>query len=307
MIPTSFSIIVCTYNRAEMLANCLGHLEAIRYSDFEILVVNGPSEDQTEDVLDSHPGVRRVSTAAKNISISRNLGLQEARGELVAFIDDDAEAPPEWLHELQKGFSDPLVGGVGGSVVRSDGQIDFQNGLLNRYGQVRAFNAEPGSCNDPRGEWFNTVQGTNCAFRQSALKEVGGFNEVFNYYHDEAEICFRLIQSGWRIVHCPRAVIRHLIAEGPHRKHRFDMNWETVVEASLYFALKSQARQPPFAPRVVAVVALARLRDFTAWLVRGRIGPMLYLRSIRRMLRGVSAGLRLWRKRGSRPSQAQTS
>ncbi len=298
MTSASFSIVVCTYNRAEMLANCLRHLRTIQHPDFEILVVNGPSQDHTQDVLKSFPEVRTLSTAKRNISASRNCGLQRARGDLVAFLDDDSEAPPQWLRELSRCFTDPRVGGVGGRVVRDDGETDFQNGLLNRYGLVRPDLPEPGSHNDPGGEWFNTVQGTNCAFRRSALEGIGGFDESYEYYHDEASVCFSLIQAGWQISHCPRAVIRHLIAAGPHRKNRFDMNWTTVMKSTLYFALRSQARQPPSVLKVTAVVTLSRIKDLTAWLIRGRVGLKLYFHSLGRVVRGVAAGLEAWRRAG---------
>ena len=85
------SVVICTYNRADSLGATLESLIHQRHADLEVVVVNGPSTDHTLDVL--LPWVDRVKVMhcpAANLSMSRNIGIRAAAGEIVAFIDDDA-------------------------------------------------------------------------------------------------------------------------------------------------------------------------------------------------------------------------
>ncbi len=92
------SVVVNTYNRAASLHQTLQALQRQNYSKFEVIVVNGPSTDDTAEVLRAHAAQIRVGTCAqRNLSISRNVGIEMARGEFVAFIDDDAVPDENWL------------------------------------------------------------------------------------------------------------------------------------------------------------------------------------------------------------------
>src|SRR5215472_126095 len=89
--PLRVSIIINTYNRAASLDTALHSLRRLNYPWFEVVVVNGPSTDHTLEVLEAHRSHIRVGTCSdRNLSISRNVGIEMARGDLVAFIDDDA-------------------------------------------------------------------------------------------------------------------------------------------------------------------------------------------------------------------------
>src|SRR5919204_2715745 len=92
------SVIVNTYNRAASLHQTLQALPRQNYSNFEVIVVNGPSTDNTKDVLSAHGSDIRVGACIqRNLSISRNVGIEMARGDFVAFIDDDAVPDENWL------------------------------------------------------------------------------------------------------------------------------------------------------------------------------------------------------------------
>lgn len=290
--PPSFSIVICTYNRARVLEKCLAALRSLEYPAFEVVVVNGPSTDHTDEVLALFPDVKRADNGTRNLSISRNLGIAAAAGEVIAFIDDDALPDTDWLERLADAYADPEVGAAGGPVIGPGGDhLQFDNGVISRSGMPRAIQEEPAECNDPGGEWFNILMGTNSSFRRSALEAVGGFDENYEYYHDESDLCVRVIRAGYRIVHVPGARVWHEFEKSHIRKTLRDVNWRVVAKNTIYFFFKNNRWwERPFdfflPLRAVAVL----LGSFTRWYVKGEIGRRLFLRSLGRWLSGCFLG-----------------
>ena len=104
--PRRVSVVINTYNRAASLHNTLLAMPRQNYSDFEVIVVNGPSTDHTAEVLKHHAANIRVGACSeRNLSISRNVGIEMARGDFVAFIDDDAVPDEDWLRSSRRNQS----------------------------------------------------------------------------------------------------------------------------------------------------------------------------------------------------------
>ena len=111
------SVVINTHNRAESLKVTLESLFHQMYKNFEVIVVNGPSTDQTEKVVSEYgKHIKLLSCPVRNLSVSRNIGIEAASGEIVAFIDDDGIADPYWIADLVAGYTGPEIGGVGGLV-----------------------------------------------------------------------------------------------------------------------------------------------------------------------------------------------
>ena len=120
-----FSVICNTYNRAKCLRVLLRALEFQTYPDFEVIVVNGPSTDDTEAVLGEYAGrVRAYSCPKTNLSMSRNIGIAAAAGDVCTFIDDDGVPEPRRLDEMKAGFTGPdIAAGTLVRVVGCDGAV----------------------------------------------------------------------------------------------------------------------------------------------------------------------------------------
>src|SRR6185503_15961172 len=101
------SVIITTYNRARHLERLLPAFHHLRYAAFEVIVVNGPSTDDTTAVLERWTGrIKVVACPLAHMTTARNLGLRAAAGDIVVFIDDDAlPATPAWLEEIVKTFT----------------------------------------------------------------------------------------------------------------------------------------------------------------------------------------------------------
>ncbi len=217
--PDDVSIIVCTYNRVSWLERCLASLWAQSPRPGEIIVVDGPSNDGTRELLGhlSDQGQVRLVEQRKleGISAARNLGLVAAKGKVVGFIDDDAQAEPGWISALLSGFSGDNVAGVGGPVLSIEGRLVMGRNVVSNMGDW---------FDESRGEGvegkFPVMVGCNMSFRTEILRKVGGFDAKFRYHQDETDACLRVLSAGYEIAYREKAAVRHEWCEGSYRRDR---------------------------------------------------------------------------------------
>ena len=239
MTSPDVSIIVVTLNRAESLKRTLAALRLQSYPSFEVVVVNGPSTDHTDKVLDSFPDVIAVACPEANISRARNLGIAASAGELVAFIDDDALAEFNWLNKMVAGFETPEVAAVGGLVLDHSGmEFQYRFSSVNRLGATTHRNDAPFDAQSFPGSFeVPYLQGTNAMFRREALTAVHGFDETYEYFHDETDLCVRLVDCGYLIRQLSQGVVHHKSAPSDTRNtERIVTNLFPIVKNTAYFA-----------------------------------------------------------------------
>jgi glycosyltransferase involved in cell wall biosynthesis/GT2 family glycosyltransferase len=297
------SIVVNTFNRARALERLLPSLAQLDGA-FEVVVVNGPSTDDTVDVLARHAHVlKTVTCPTANLSRSRNLGIAAAAGEIVVFIDDDAlPGDRAWLTTLAAAFTGAQaasVGAAGGPSLHRDSEWpEFAGGWTSDYAEQRFADAGvPES-----GRWTRRTVGNNSAFRRSALVAIGGFDERFPYYLDEADVCLRLARAGYETVYLPAAPVRHYPAMSPIGPP-FIRNRRLIARSDTYYCLKNG--RDGWWTRVWTTLRLARHKHFVtevpALVAQGRLTPR-EARAIRwQWLRGVAEGLvlGLWSRRAT--------
>lgn len=236
------SVVICTYNRRDGLAETLECLKLQRYEDFEVVVVNGPSTDGTADYLATlTTTLKVVDNPAANLSISRNLGIHAAAGDVVAFIDDDALPEPNWLEQAIPFFEDPDVAGVGGIVFDHSGMaLQYRFSASSRYGAPTFSALDPFDrmC-VPGSATFPYLQGTNSLFRRSALGEIGCFDETFDFYLDETDVCIRLVDAGFQLRQLSDAPVHHKYLPSARRNEaKVVTNWSSMVRNTVYFGYR---------------------------------------------------------------------
>src|SRR5207244_3688594 len=107
------SVVVCSYNGARTLGECLDGVLALDYPEYEVIVVSDGSTDATAELARAR-GVRVVETPNRGLSSARNTGLAAATGEIVAYLDDDARPDPHWLHYVADAMQEGDYAAVGG-------------------------------------------------------------------------------------------------------------------------------------------------------------------------------------------------
>ncbi len=195
------SVVVCAHNEEATIAECLTAATALDYPDFEVIVVDDGSSDQTAEIAESFAGVRTVRQRHAGLSAARNTGIDAATGEIVAYLDADAYPTPEWLRYLYLAFDRRDVGGAGGPNLPPPNDPDL----------AQLVAASPGGpahvlVSDDRAEH---VPGCNMAFWRSVLIEIGGFDPVYRAAGDDIDVCWKVLDRGWQIGFHPAAVVWH--------------------------------------------------------------------------------------------------
>lgn len=239
--PKSVSIVINTLNRATLLRKTLDSFSWLNYDAFEVVVVNGPSTDESEAVINEFAGrIKRGRCPEANLSMSRNIGINMASGDVIAFIDDDAIPEPEWLTQAIIAFDSDDVGAVGGRVFDPSGyEFQYQYSTATRLGSAnwRRTEATPEYCL-PFTYEFPYLQGTNTFFRGDVLRKIGGFDEEFEYYLDETDVCLRVVDAGYLVRQLHNAYVHHKFAPS----HIRDTNKITryrypIIKNKIYFSL----------------------------------------------------------------------
>ena len=308
------SVVVSTLDRAAHLEKLLGSLRELDYPAFEVVVVNGPSTDGTDELLAAYAGrIKAARCPVANLSRSRNIGIAAAAGDLVAFIDDDAlPATPQWLRGLAGHLvARPALGGVGGPSLRGDSDdYEFRGRLASDYAELLPFeDAEPRGMRADGVRWVEAAQGNNCVFRREALVAIGGFDENFPYFLDETDVCFRLARIGRPVAFVREWAVRHYNASGSYRRTSHDRRWDVIARSDAYYALKNGDDRLPV--RLVHTLAIARRKfpyhQINAFYREGRYGAPTRLRYLVRWARGVCAGVWWGLTRARRTPLAATS
>jgi len=204
------SVVVCTYNGARTLRECLAGLCDLDYPDCEVIVIDDGSTDGSAAIARQFP-CRLVSTENRGLSRARNSGLELATGSIVAYIDDDAYPDPHWLRHLATAFRHSTHAGMGGPNLPPPG-----DGWI-----AECVASAPGNpvhilVSDREAEH---VPGCNMAFRKAALEAIGGFDPQFRVAGDDVDLCWRLTDAGFTLGFSPAAVVWH------HRRNSLRAFW----------------------------------------------------------------------------------
>jgi GT2 family glycosyltransferase len=217
------SVIVVCFNGANTLGRCLDQLLAQDYPDYEVIVVDDGSHDNTLEVAERRlDGVERAhhivrSPRNRGCPHARNLGLARAKGEIVAFVDSDGFAAPSWLREVVGAFAaDASIGGVA-STVFYDGNplvINGAGGTVNRQGW--AADLSMNECYERAQIASEALYPMGCgmAFRGSVVDVVGPFDDRMLNYYDDVDYGVRLWRAGYGVAVAGDAWIDHGVGGG---------------------------------------------------------------------------------------------
>lgn len=236
------SVIIVSRGRPDSLKLCLLGVSRLVYAPFEVVVVADAAGIAAARSLPFAGSLKLVGFDVPNISEARNLGVTQAGGEVVAFIDDDAVPEPLWLQHLTAPFSAAETAATGGFVRGRNGiSFQWQARAVNALGEVRELSLSRLETPElPAGEAIK-LEGTNMAFRRSVLADMGGFDPAFRFYKDETDLCMRLARAGQKVVLTPLAEVHHAYAPSPRRKANRAVRDLTEIGASSTLFLRKHA------------------------------------------------------------------
>ncbi len=195
------SVIVCSYNGGRTLAACLDSLGKLNYPEYEVILVDDGSTDDTAYIAAQYPRVRYIHQSNHGLSHARNTGATAARGEVFAYTDSDCMVDADWLYYLIGTLVSGDYAGVGGPNVTPPAQNWIQACVA----------AAPGGpshvlLTDTIAEH---IPGCNMAFYQWAFERVGGFDPEYHKAGDDVDFCWRIQKAGWVIAFSPTAIVWH--------------------------------------------------------------------------------------------------
>ena len=273
---------VATYNRRALLERVVEAIlrQTLPSERYEVVVVDDGSTDGTAELgadLARRGSVRFVCGEHRGVAAARNLGIREARGDVVAFTDDDCLVPADWLARLADGYARyPEVAGVGGGITPPPEAL--RASALARYERFQTRDLYGARDEEVLGGFECPAGGTNnMSYRRGALLDVGGFDEGFPpfVWGEDADLKLRIARRGGRLLYVPVTVIhlrtyalRSFLRQSWQRgrgeahfrlKHEGRRGWLGQVRRSA--AAKLRLLAAPFRrdPALRAVAALADL------------------------------------------------
>lgn len=244
------SVVVCTHRNPALLEKTLDSLsrQTLAEESFEVIVVDNNSKDNTGEVVARYPSARYVFEERLGLSFARNIGLQKAKGDIIAFIDDDAEADSKWLQALLRIYDNvPDVWAVGGKVLPIwDAPKppwlteDYHRSLsLVEWGEdARALS------------WPERIIGTNCSFRRRVFDDIGLFDTSLGRIgtallgNEDTEIQQRIHALGRLIYYSPQAVVYHHVTASRMTREYFSRREQGTKISRAILQLRSKGNGP---------------------------------------------------------------
>lgn len=193
------SVVICSYNGAATIEACLEGATSLAYPNYEVIVVNDGSTDETAAIAKRFP-VSVIETENRGLSAARNSGLAASAGKIVAYIDDDCVPDRDWLSYLALSFMSTPHAAVGGPNVAPPGGVVAECVARAPGGPTHVL------VSDREAEH---IPGCNMAFRREVLEQIGGFDPRFTIAGDDVDVCWRLQNAGWTIGFSPAGMVWH--------------------------------------------------------------------------------------------------
>jgi GT2 family glycosyltransferase len=252
------SVVIINWRMRHQLERCLSSMFEKDFScRYEIVVVNKPSGDGTEELAAGTPQVRLVQHDRFGIAEMRNVGIRASRGRYVLMLDSDTEVRGDAFGEMVRFMDEhPEVGGAGGKTLKPDGSLEYS---CKRFYTVWTIMVRrtPISRWFPNNRWnrrhlmmdedhdrvlsIDWMAGACFLMRRKTIEEVGVFDEKYYFGFEDVDWCFRAKRRGWKMCYIPSAQIVHYVqrssARGLNR-----MAWEHL-KSGVRFYVKRYLRK----------------------------------------------------------------
>ena len=248
-LKPKLSVAICTFNRAESLKECLESLTKQSFTDFEVVIIDANSTDQTPQVIDSYSQklkIKKVIEREKGLAKARDSGWREAEGELISWIDDDVTVSKDWAKSIVEILDkNPDIAGVSGPTIVKENflknrDVFFFYGKKGMIGLLRRFwnyfflegqMYEPGKLLKS-GAWspganfsqsleikglkeVDYLEACNMTLRRNLVEKVNGFDLGFKGTAEwcEIDLAQKVKKLGHKLVFNPKAIVYHHISK----------------------------------------------------------------------------------------------
>ncbi len=274
--PAPVTIVIPVFNRLDLTKQCLEALRRTTPSGlYDLVVVDNASTDGTADYLRRERAAGRLRAVINetNLGFGRacNRAASLARGEYVLFLNNDTIPLPGWLEPLIATAGDPSVGVVGSRLLYPNGTLQHAGIALPNGIPIHVYRAQPGDFEPALVKRdYPAVTGASMLFRRDLLERLEGFDELYEMYVEDVDLCLRVWDAGFRVVYEPASALVHLesasIRDVARRDEQVRTGWAIMHErwgGRWPEALPGGAPMLPVAERG-AELELGQLRSFVA-------------------------------------------
>lgn len=208
------SVIIPAWNEENNIVRCLKSVTNLDYPLFEVILVDGGSEDRTVELARRFKSVKIINNPKRFTATARNLGIAEAKFDYIAFTDADCIVPEDWLKVMMKEmleikFFERRIGGIGGAnfapydappIVMAISLA--QQTFLGNFGSVQGKLF-------PESRPVESISTCNALYLKSALNSVGGFSDKQKDIGEDWELNYRLKQRGYKLYVVPNSFVWH--------------------------------------------------------------------------------------------------
>ena len=214
------SIIIVNFNGKTFLNNCLKSIFKNNYKNFEIIIVDNHSSDNSIVFIK-----KQFSIYAKKIKIielknnfgpayARNQGVKQAKGKIIAFLDNDTEVDNNWISKANKEFeNDKNIGCIQSKLLLLDekNKFDYAGDFLNQFGLL----SHRATYKDIDAGQFNqkaiifAAKSAGMFIRKKVFDQIDGFDNDYFIYMEETDLCWRSWLAGYKTLYCPNSVVYH--------------------------------------------------------------------------------------------------
>jgi cellulose synthase/poly-beta-1,6-N-acetylglucosamine synthase-like glycosyltransferase len=237
------SVVIPAYNATDTIENTLSALEEQTEKDFEVIVVDDGSADDTREIVARYP-VKLLAQDHRGPAAARNLGARAAKGDILVFTDSDCTPAKTWLGEMLKPFKEPEIVGVQGRYKT------MQRELIAKFAQ---YEIEERYERMSRWKYIDFIGSYSAAYRRDAFLQAGGFDEGFPIASGEdPDLSFRLSKKGYKMVFNGNAVVyhRHPSVLSDYLKKKFNRAYWRVA---LYKKHAGKAIKDTYTPQLLKV------------------------------------------------------
>lgn len=218
------SVIVATFQRTDHLVKCLNSILSNSYNNYEIIIVDQGRDGKTKKLVNeqftNNKKIKYIHTDIVGLSHARNIGCENAKGEIIAFIDDDAVATKDWLRAYTNAFTEikPTPGIVGGKLI-PEWEIPFPSWYPEERIQfLSIYDIGDKPRKYPKGEF---PHGANFAVSRDVIEKIGGFDRRLGFDEkrnnpliagEESLFAFKAKEEGYSLYYFPEAQVSHYVA-----------------------------------------------------------------------------------------------
>jgi GT2 family glycosyltransferase len=212
------SIIIINWNGAQHLPVCLNALRAQTISNFEVVIADNASHDESLSLLARDYPEVKVVALSKNLGFTggNNAGIRAARGEIIILLNNDTEVDAHWLEEVLTAFERHPEAGI----VASKMKLFDRRDTFHTAGDFYRLDGLPGNRGVweidrgqyDREEYVFSACGGSAAYRRSMLDQIGLLDEDFFYSCEDIDLAWRAQLAGWKCVYAPKAIVYHKLS-----------------------------------------------------------------------------------------------